>query len=469
MTTQQSLRGAQFRLANHYVTKLQQANTATRHGHESRTHWFKQIDRDWSQIKHWQNWTTIWTETDVEKAHFCIAFATAGIDVLVVRQTPAERIAWLKPALQAARELKDDAAERHILAHLGLAYVLTDNDLEANHHLQCLLQMSIEAKDDLNIGRTYRAMGILARRRGEYDTSESYLQQSLDIFDRQGETALFGRVLQGIAQVARLKGEYQRAYDHYIQYLSIVQRSGREGELAVALQSVGNCLQSMRDFRAAEPYLQRVVNICRQIQYTRVLPQALSNLGCCEFELGKLESCYAHFEEAVQLARSTNDPASLLNGLANLGYILARRGDYAQAIDHLKEALDLAYEARRPVFICNVQHDLAHTYATLGDREAARVALREALEAAVSLGTELHKSKTLVTAVLLWQRNGDALQGAIWAGLLVKYTQHLDLHLFEPICRQLEIELGTRQYHDALEQGNALTLDGVIEEVLCLL
>ncbi len=104
-----------------------------------------------------------------------------------------------------------------------------------------------------------------------------------------------------------------------------------------------------------------------------------------------------------------------------------------------------------------------------GDCDAAQVALRELLEMAVTLATERHKAKVLSTTVALWQRLGEPAQSAVWAGLLMQYTQHLDLSLFEPVCMELENELDTQRYRQALKQGKALTLDEALSHVLGLL
>jgi hypothetical protein len=55
-------------------------------------------------------------------------------------------------------------------------------------------------------------------------------------------------------------------------------------------------------------------------------------------------------------------------------------------------------------------------------------------------------------------------------GLLTNYAHHLHPSLFDTtVYEQLEAELGAEQYRLALEQGNVLTLDDVVSEVLRLL
>lgn len=470
MLSQQSLEGAQSRLVQHYIGKLQQADTAAKRGKAYRSYWLNEIDKDWSQIKTWQDWSATWNEHEVAKAKYCVSFIMSARIVLEVRQTTPEHITWLLPALHAARQLEDTPSERYILAALGHAYFLLGNMDEAHRHLHQLLDNSHSGENDINVGHAYITLGAIQIQSGNFDDAEAAIQKSLHIFENLHETLNIGRALHRLGQIAQASGDYQRAYDYHSRYLALVEGSGREEHIAVALDALSMCFRSMRDFETSKAYAMRVIDICKRIGYTRMLPNALFSLGSCEIELGNLEASSQHYAEGVELARINNNLPYCVGGLDNLGYIHTRLGNYEKALAYFNEGLTLADENQVTLLSFELRYDITDMHIVAGDLGSAKKALKKLLEiTTVMLETERHKAKALSPAVTLWYKMGDHIQSAIWAGLLMQYTQHLDLSLFEPVCAALENELGTQAYHQALEQGTHLTLDATLQEVSKLL
>ncbi len=119
MTTAPSFTVVLQRLAQHYLDTSRQANVAIHRGRGNRDYWYDRIDQDWGQIRHWQAWSASAPDADSSQAHICLNFSIAGLNVLRVRQSPPERITWLRQALVAARRTHSGAAERTILYEHG--------------------------------------------------------------------------------------------------------------------------------------------------------------------------------------------------------------------------------------------------------------------------------------------------------------------------------------------------------------
>ncbi len=466
MINQRTLNSAHFRLANHYIGKLQQATTARKRGSESGKHWTQVIDKDWAQIKHWQEWSRSWTDHEPEKANLCVAFATASGNILGVRLTAEENVAWLEPALKAAQKFGDSAAEREILVALGFAYFGASQPAEATKHLNHLIQIAEQSHDEHSIGRARLTLGSLALQRGDFDSAEADFQTSLEIFEKHGDVTQVGRTLHRLGQVAEYRGDYQQAYECRVRYLSIVEGTGREGELAVALISLCDSLLIRQDFETALNYAQRAVDICKRIGYVRMLAPSLLTLGSCEMEVQDYASCIAHYEEAVEHSRLLNVLGTFVNGLHRLGGVHLRIGEYERALHYFNEALVIAYEKQWPIYTFVLRQDMAHAHIALGELDAARVALHEAIQTAVELDTEFHKASILGTAVLLWHKRGSHQQSAMWAGLLMQYRPHLEIEIFDAMCAELEEAMETASYQAALEAGQALDLNDVLTSVL---
>lgn len=469
MIAQQVLAEASYRLAQHYIDKLKQADLASKRGVDFRTHWLGVVDKDWGQIKKWQDWSTTWTADDIEKAEICFSFIMAARTILESRQTTSDRITWLLPALEAAQHLGNTDAECYIRVALGHCYFLLGKIEDAQHHLYHVLDIADDTSDDVNVGHAYLTLGTIRAQRGDLGHAEAAFHKSLAIFERLEQTLNIGRALHKIGVVAQVRGDYQQALDYHSRYLALVEGTAIEEHIAVALNAVSFCLRAMHDYETSKAYTQRVIAICRRVGYTRLLPAALFSLGSCEIELGELEASAAHYAEGVALARSSNIPNECVIGLDNLGYIHSRLGEFEQALAYFDEALVIAKENQFVFLIFEVLLDITNTHIMAGNLEAAKTSIRDLLELAFTINTDRHKAKAVAVAVALWQGLGEHEQTAVWAGLVTQYSQHVDLSLFEPVCTALENELGSQSYQHAIEIGKALTLDEGLSNILTLM
>ena len=242
MTTALSLSTAQFRLARHYVDVMRRANAAIQRGHGNRAYWYNRIEQDWGQIRHWQTWSAEASEADREHSQVCLDFSIQGLEILRVRQSPPERIAWLRQALEVAQRIDDGAAERTILHELGHTYFLIGEGDEAEQTAQHLLEIAEASKDDFNIGRAWYVLGQVGIFRGTLDVAEDAFRKSVVLLERAEAEAELGRAFQGMGRTAMYRGDNQSAYDYFLRYLNIVEDSGREAEQGPAYLTMSSCL-----------------------------------------------------------------------------------------------------------------------------------------------------------------------------------------------------------------------------------
>src|SRR3972149_4269834 len=86
---------AHYRLAQYYLGKLRAAGAAFRRGHANSAYGLAVFDREWAQIKHWQAWLADRLADDPTAVQLCAEYPHVGADLLVLRQSPQEPIAWL--------------------------------------------------------------------------------------------------------------------------------------------------------------------------------------------------------------------------------------------------------------------------------------------------------------------------------------------------------------------------------------
>lgn len=464
MTAAQALFTVQYRLAQHYVKRLQQASISIQKGQGNRAYWFDQIEQDWGQIQHWQAWSANMASQCQDAARLCIEFPLVGADILTVHQNPEDRLKWLETALLLS-EGTSGISKCVILRLLYQACFHLNALDKAESYIHQLIELARVNNEPLYEGCGIYALGFIAEEHGSYDQAEYHYCQSLAIFSAIGAGTDEGRSLHGLGSIAMHRGQYQHAYDSLRRYLSLADQLGQENDVCVGLCGLAEVMIGLKNFEAAKDYAQRGAELCRAIGHRRVLSACLSALGCCEFERGDYDTALHYYKDSLQIAEIGSFRRSAIRTLHRLGYLYSHIGLYDKALEKFEQGLDLACQARQLRFLCNILRDMATTHLLLRNMAAAHYALREALEATQQLNSDLQKAKTILSGLMLWQRMGLSLQAALGAGVLLGNTD-IDEKTFKTLCIVLEAELGTELFNAAIEQGTSSSMDEVIVNIL---
>jgi tetratricopeptide (TPR) repeat protein len=459
------LQTIQYRLAQHYLNKLRTAATVVQRGQTSVAYGLNLFDQDWYQIKHWQAWSAQRSAEGEEWTHLCKDFPLAGRDVLTLRNHGADYATWLETALEAAQQLQDRESECAILTELNVTYYRLGVLDKVERFARRLLQLGEAAHDFLSIGRGLHGLGIFAAERGMYADAEQYQRRALEIFMKLGIDAEVTRVTNSLGIIAYEIGDYQQAYQWLMRHLQLTGASGKKAEFCTALLCIGELMVRLKDYAEAEAYILRAVAMCRTFGFQRLLGVGLINLGGWAKEQNQLEVAASHLEEGIQAVRATGTQRQIMRGLCLMGDTRLRQGNYSEALAYLHEGLQMARDVGLPRYIADIQYTIAKVYLALDDLDTARSALHEALTIAARHNLYFQKVKALCSAVAYFYCLGWVEQAAIWAGFLMDNVE-IDEPLLKPVCSQLEMMLGKHAYHQALEEGKALTLDDAIAEVL---
>ena len=116
------LTAAHLRLARHYEQVARAADDLYNQGGDKVLQGLALFDLEWPHIRAGQAWAAAHAEDDAVAALLCILYPDAAAHFLPIRLHPRDRIAWLEPALQAARRLGHERAEGSHLNNLGMVY-----------------------------------------------------------------------------------------------------------------------------------------------------------------------------------------------------------------------------------------------------------------------------------------------------------------------------------------------------------
>jgi len=458
-------------MAQHYLDKLRQAERFSRRGRESSAYWLNQIRQDWEQIKQWQAWSVGWQDTDMKRARLCAAFSLITPDILQVQLTPSEQLSWSQQALDVVHLLNEHGTENMVLYRAAFISLTVEKIEQAEEYAQRLMENARTTQDRLSMGRAWYIMATANFTRGIYDRAEEFYTKSIAQFKACHAVDEIPIVWRGLGRVSMFQGNYQKCQMYHRKYLDASVATGSELGILDAHISLSGVSISLRDYVSAEHHAEHALALARPLGKWRLLPPALFSLAHAQKWLGKYETACNYYEEGISIARDIGTaPSNIANGLYGLAQARYLQGNYTTALKHFEEALEIARSAQLVFRVCQISQDMVLAYISLDQVEAARARLKETLKSAQQLNTHQFMSKALAAAIIVWQHLGEVEQAAVWAGLLSSYTQLLHPSLFDlGIYEQLEAELGTHCYRDAVERGKMLNLENVVPEILTLL
>ena len=469
MIASQPLETVQHRLAQHYVTKLRQVGQALQRNRENSSHWFRVLEQDWAQIKHWQQWTADHSNDNVQSAELCVAFGTDGHEYLTIRQSTGERLIWYRQALAAAQQRSDDKRVWQLLYDVGAMAYQTGAFEEAEQCAKRLLEIGKTAKDRLSLGHGWFITGNLHSHHSELDAAEAAFNKALKNFERCHAEMMVGHALQGIARIMIFRGQYQEALIHAERYLSIIQTFGREADFSLAYHTLSNIHTRLGNLSDAKGYALKAVDNSRRLGFVRMLPSNLLILGYAELALNELDAAWDHFQETITGSRRNSAKFDLTAATYSLGDVRMRQKQYSEALSYYQEALNLANESRIAAYqsLCSLQ--MAYIYALRHEIDESRKVLQVGAEIALHMKSDILLAKALIPAVKLWQDMDESETAAEWSGLLSIRTEHAEPQLVQNICKVLEAEIGTEFYQQAAKRGQQLRLDAAVSNMLKML
>jgi tetratricopeptide (TPR) repeat protein len=465
MTTQ-ALESVQFRLAQHYLHKLRQANRALQHSRAKTSHWYSRIEQDWSQIKNWQQWTVSRSADSKRGAQLCAAFGTDGHEYVSIRQSPMERLVWYRQALSAAQHSGDSQRERQLLYLVGSTAYQTGSFEEAEQCAQQSLEVGEFFQDQQSLGYGWFLTGNLHSHRTELDAAEAAFRKAVKHFESCFDEIMTGHSLQGIARIMIFRGQYAEALQHATRYLGIIESLGRRADLSLAYHTLSNIHTRLGNLNEAKNHALKAVEISRETGHVRMIPSNLLILGYAELALGELDSAWEHFQETITASRANSSMFDLTAATYSLGDVRRRQNNYSEAVDYFQQALHLAKESGIGAYksLCSIE--IAYVHALHHELDEARIALREGAESALQSKSNILMAKALIPAMKLWQAMDDPEPAAEWSGLLARHPEHAEPKLVAEICREIEAEIGAKRYQAAVARGQEMSLDTAVKELV---
>ena len=262
--TEQESYAAHLRLACHYEQVAREANRLYRQGGGNVLQGLALFDLEWPHIRAGQAWAAAHANDD-EAARLCSAYAYTTAHLLSLRLHPRDRIARLKPALQAARRLGDRQAEGWHLNHLGLAYVSKGEWDRAIDLYEQSLAIKEQVGDIRGIAKTTKNLGLVYGRKGEWDRAIEFHEQALETMEQVGDIHSMATTYGNLGSVYLRKREWDQAIALYQQALETMERVGDIHGMAQTRSNLGVVYQRKGEWDRAIEFYEQALETMEQV------------------------------------------------------------------------------------------------------------------------------------------------------------------------------------------------------------
>jgi predicted ATPase/DNA-binding winged helix-turn-helix (wHTH) protein len=218
---------------------------------------------------------------------------------------------------------------------------MRDHQIEGRARLEKLLQLT-------GVGYTRERakicifLGALATTPGDFTAAQTFLEQSLSLYEELGDRWGIAASLNALAVNARDSGDYLSAQATFERSLACWRTLEHRLSVARCLHNLASVVQVLGDYDRAHEALREATGIFEDVGDRIGAAWSINQEGDVALEQGDLVAAHDLYQRALSSFRETGDRWGCGRSLTDLGHIYCLQGNYAGAHAAYVEALHLS-------------------------------------------------------------------------------------------------------------------------------
>jgi tetratricopeptide (TPR) repeat protein len=266
--------------------------------------------------------------------------------------------------------------------------------------------------------RVSQFLGALATTQGDYSAAETFLQQSLSLYEELGDESGVAVSLNALGVSARDRGDYSAAQSNLERSLACWRMLSDRLAIARCLHNLANVVKVRGDYQRARWALCEAAEIFEQLGDRIGSAWSINQQGDIARAQGDMEAARALYERALSAFRETGDPWGSARCLTDLAYIDCAQGDHLAAHAECREALEIFGGLRHQRGIARALESSACLVLAQGHAEPALRLAAAAAHLRQLIGAPLHQPEQLKldqTLLLAWESVNESDGKRAWA------------------------------------------------------
>lgn len=243
---------------------------------------------------------------------------------------------------------------------------------------QMLLGLSQQQNHKKGIAVAISHLGVIHRKREQYDLAIRYFNQSLPVFQKIGDREWLGRVHRYFIRAYYGQGDFSSALDHARQDFDLARQAGEPYAIArahfnlgVACEELELYQQAIEHYETAFSVNQTVANPPPKANVAGLTEDILRRAARTRFAVGDIQGSLEHYSRLVAIGRQSNgqkDLAEYLNLLATAQHEL---GDLKAAEQSCNESLAISGKSAPKAVRLQTYRLLAYIHSDLKNHAVA--------------------------------------------------------------------------------------------------
>ncbi|HEX8917344.1 MAG TPA: tetratricopeptide repeat protein, partial [Chloroflexota bacterium] len=300
-----------------------------------------------------------------------------------------------------------------------------------------------------------------------------WLLQALTAAPEHVGGAARGRALNALALLAWRQGDYATARAHLDDSLTILGQADSPSALAEALHALGHVVFEGGDYAGAEALFEESRSRYQDLGDAWNTIPLIGDLGMVAYHRGSYVEAKRIFEETHRLSKQYGLTDRMADALNRWGDLARLSNDLDQAQTLYEQSWVLWKEARGMPGVASALHKLSQLRRHRGEMDDAMALLRESVHLQQELGNKQGIAECLAGFGGLAYDRGDPKRAARLLAAAARVLEDTGAPLapadrveFERDVAAARSALGESAYQAAWEEGQALTVEEVVAEVL---
>lgn len=175
---------------------------------------------------------------------------------------------------------------------------------------------------------------------GQGKTARAYLQQFLQLSEKEGDTRKQLTFLNALGIHLRDTSSCVESLEVYQKALRISQENGERYSESNILNNIGLVYREMRQFDRFLEYLERALAIKQEIDDKPGMANVYNNIGSIHFHFKRFDEALKCLEQSYAISRELGDDMKMLFQARNLAHLNHNLGHTDEAIRILEEATE---------------------------------------------------------------------------------------------------------------------------------
>lgn len=251
---------------------------------------------------------------------------------------------WLADALNKAQDKNSETYLSALYAAGALAHKQHDIDT-SEVYLNESLELAQKLGNRQVIADTLNFQAGIGWARGDLETARELLEESLEIKRELDDMRGVAVSLNNLGLLAKLKGNYDLALTLYKENLKINENLEDQRGTANALRNLALVYQDQGDLSLAKAHLQYSLETVKKLGERKIEGQLLNDLGCLACTEKSYTTATNLLNESLKIAKELNSLRDIANSFQGLGLISYAKNKFDEAAEYFCTGLSLALEA----------------------------------------------------------------------------------------------------------------------------